>query len=285
MYAAGAPVTALGGVGSWTAPQKATRSNNCSFGDLAIGPNGQVLLTCQHPTGSQGPATLYDWLDVDGLGSGGFGHRVFIASTNVGGFDYIPAQQERSVDAETGLAYDRSGGPNEGRVYLVYTVESPDESNNMDIVVRYSANDGRSWSSRIRANDDLTSNSQFNPKLSLDQTTGNIALCWHDARLDHGSGGLGDTDGLPNDDAQFYCTFSTNAGQSLAPNIRVSEGTSNATASHNGIDYGDYTGLSFYGGVAHPAWADNSNSTGNNPDGTLHQLDIYTATVPVQLSS
>jgi hypothetical protein len=26
-------------------------------------------------------------------------------------------------------------------------------------------------------------------------------------------------------------------------------------------------------------WSDNSNSTGDNPDGTLHQLDIFTAAV------
>ena len=40
-------------------------------------------------------------------------------------------------------------------------------------------------------------------------------------------------------------------------------------------------GLSFFGGVAHPAWSDNSNSTGTNPDGALHKLDIYTAAVRV----
>ena len=34
-------------------------------------------------------------------------------------------------------------------------------------------------------------------------------------------------------------------------------------------------------GIAHPAWSDNSNSTGTNPNGALHQLDIYTAAVHV----
>jgi hypothetical protein len=43
----------------------------------------------------------------------------------------------------------------------------------------------------------------------------------------------------------------------------------------------DYSGLSFFGGIANPAWSDNSNSTGTNPDGALHQLDIYTAAVHV----
>jgi hypothetical protein len=69
-------------------------------------------------------------------------------------------------------------------------------------------------------------------------------------------------------------------GQTFTKNIQISAGTSNSRDAHNGIDYGDYSGLSFYGGIAHPAWSDNSNSTGNNPDGTLHQLDIYTASVP-----
>jgi len=62
---------------------------------------------------------------------------------------------------------------------------------------------------------------------------------------------------------------------------RSARETSNSHDSGNGIDYGDYTGLSFYGGIAHPAWSDNSDSTGTNPDGALHQLDIYTAAVPV----
>jgi hypothetical protein len=35
----------------------------------------------------------------------------------------------------------------------------------------------------------------------------------------------------------------------------------------------------FGGGVAHPAWSDNSNSTATNPDGALKKLDIYTAAV------
>src|SRR5205085_5420274 len=64
-------------------------------------------------------------------------------------------------------------------------------------------------------------------------------------------------------------------------NIQISAGTSNSHDSGNGIDYGDYTGLSFYDGIAHPAWSDNSDSTGSNPDGALKQFDIYTAAVPV----
>ena len=133
---------------------------------------------------------------------------------------------------------------------------------------------------KTKCNHDNTKNSQFLPKISLDQTTGNIAVVWYDSRNDLGTGGAGDTDGIANDDAQFWGAFSVNGGVSFTPNIRMSAGASNSHDSGNHIDYGDYTGLSFYGGVAHPAWADNSNSSGDNPDGRLHQLDIYTAAVP-----
>ncbi len=204
-----------------------------------------------------------------------------MTDTHIGGFDFIPPQPDRSVDAEPGLAWDRTGGPHRGRVYLVYTLEVKNESDNTDIEVRYSDDDGATWSAPVRVNDDATANSQFLPKISIDPTTGNIAVIWYDSRQDLGTGGPGDTNGIPNDDAQVWGAFSTDGGRTFTPNVMISAGTSNSPDSGNGIDYGDYSGLSFFGGIAHPAWSDNSNSTGTNPDGALHQLDIYTAAVHV----
>src|SRR5262249_54822642 len=147
--------------------------------------------------------------DPDGLGPGGFGKRVFAAATHVGGFDFIPPQPDRSVDAEPGLAWDRTGGPHGGRVYLVYTREHPNESDNTDVYVRHSDDQGATWSAEARVNDDGTTNSQFLPKISVDPTTGRLAGVWYDARNDAGTGGPGDTDGIPNDDAQFWGAFSS----------------------------------------------------------------------------
>ncbi len=281
MFGTGAPVTGFGQVGAFFAGEVVPGTNNCTYGDVAIGPAGQVMQVCMLTETGQGGGKVFVNVDPDGLGPAGFGDRVFVAATHVGGFDFIPPQPDRSVDAEGGLAWDRSGGPHNGRVYLVYTKEQKNESDNMDIYVRYSDNGGATWSGGVRVNDDHTTNSQFLPKIALDPVTGNIAVVWYDSRNDLGRGGAGDTNGLPNDDAQFWGTFSTNGGASFLPNIQISAGTSNAHDSGNGIDYGDYTGLSFFGGSAHPAWSDNSNSTGNNPDGTLHQLDIYTAAVRI----
>jgi hypothetical protein len=280
IIATGAPVTGLGQVGSFITPEVVPGTNNCTYGDVAIGPRGQVMNVCTLTESGAGGGTLRVNVDQDGLGPNGFDQSVSVIDAHIGGFHFIPAQVDRSIDAEPGLTWDRTGGIHDGRVYLVYTFERSNGTDNTDIFVRFSDDQGATWSTPVRVNDDTTTNSQFLPKISLDPTTGNLVVAWYDARNDLGAGGPGDTDGVPNDDAQLWGAFSLDGGQSFTKNIQISAGTSNSHDSGNNIDYGDYSGLSFGGGVAHPAWADNSNSTGDNPGGALHELDIYTAAVP-----
>ncbi|MDB5304830.1 MAG: hypothetical protein JWM97_2379 [Phycisphaerales bacterium] len=275
----GAVDTGLGAVGSFLPFQHIRGSADGNFGDIAVGPSGQVMVTYQKLVG--GLTRIYTNVDPDGLGPAKFGKPIVAAATHVGYFDYIPAQATRGIDAETGLVYDSSGGPFTGRAYLVYTDETPAASGNTDIYLRYSDNNGKSWSNPIRVNDDSTLNSQFLPRIALDNSTGNLAVGWYDARNDLGAGGPGDTNKIPNDDAQYFATLVTPLanGVSVAPNQQISAGTSNASHANNSIDLGDYTGLDFLNGVIHPLWFDNSNSTGDNPDGALKNLDVYTANV------
>jgi hypothetical protein len=166
-------------------------------------------------------------------------------------------------------------------LYLIWTQGIKNESDDTDIRVQHPDDEGATWSPAVRVNDDATSNSQFNPAIAVDQDTGFVGISWYDARNDLGHGGEGDTDGIPNDDAQIWATYSTDGGGTFAPNLRVSQGTSNILGAETSFDYGDYTHAAFQSGVFYPAWSDNSNSTGENPDGTLHQLDLYIAAVPV----
>lgn len=277
--ARGAQVSGLGtaNIGAFTTEQAAPGANGVGgqFGDIAVGPGGQVTVTYQSNT------AIFTNTDTDGLGSGGFGSQVNVTATNVAKFDAIPPQSSRTIDAEANLAYDRSGGPNNGRLYLSYTNEQPDESGDTDIFVRSSDDSGANWSAATQVNDDSTTNSQFLPEIAIDQTSGLAAVTWHDARNDAGAGGPGDTNGTANDDAQFWGTASDDGGATWAPNVQISAGTSNAAAAGSGVDYGDYTGSDFTNGTLHPVWADNSNSTGDNPNGALNQFDIYTARVLV----
>jgi hypothetical protein len=127
----------------------------------------------------------------------------------------------------------------------------------------------------VRANDDPVGNgkSQFLPRISLDQTTGYIAVSFYDCR-----------DSPGNNTTEFWAAVSTNGGVSFLPNVKVSAGVSNPlvpTIAATKFDYGDYSGLTFYGGVFYPCWADNSDSTGDNPDGAGSYFDCYTARVTV----
>jgi hypothetical protein len=199
----------------------------------------------------------------------------------VGGFDYIPAQSERSIDAEAGMVWDATGGPFNNRIYLVYTEEPVNESNDTEIYVRTSTDDGGTWTAPVRVNDDPLGpiRSQFLPYIVLDHTTGTVAVGFHDCRNDNGVPGPGGTNNIPNDDAEYYGTYSTDGGATWATNVRLSGGFSNATASGNGIDFGDYVGLDAHAGKLYTVWADNANCDGTNPNGTLHAFDLYTNTL------
>jgi hypothetical protein len=282
IQASGAPVTGLGQVGGFTPAQGIASGNRFGdYGDTAIGPNGEVFVVYQNPTGGEGPATIYGALDPDGLGPQGFGAARVIQTTNVGGFDFIPAQSGRSIDAEAGLAWDRTGGLHNGRLYFIYVSEEPQESNDTDIQFRYSDDNGTTWSNSVRINDDSGTNSQFNPKIALDSTTGNVAVGWYDARNDLGDNGRGDTNGRPNDDIFIYSTASKDGGFTFQRNKRLSAGASNDDDANNGVDYGDYSGFAFQAGKMCFSAADNSNSTGDNPDGTLNTFDLDVAPLTV----
>jgi hypothetical protein len=282
VQASGAAVTGLGAFGAFIAPESVPTSNgHGNFGDTAVGPEGQVMVTYQDQTNGNGGSRIYTAVDPDGLGPAGFGTPVLLARSRVGGFDKIPAQPDRSIDAEASLGWDGSGGPHVGRVYAIWTQEVKNESDNTDTMLQWSNDDGATWSPAVRLNDDGTKNSQFNPAIAIDQATGDVGVSWYDARLDLGRGGPGDTDGVPNDDVQIWATFSTDGGLTFTPNFAVSAGTSNAADTNTTFDYGDYTHAAFQSGTFVPVWSDDSNSVGGNPDGTLTALDLYVARVSV----
>jgi len=275
MVARGAAVTGLGVIGAFRPLQTIPGTANCSFGDIAIAPSGAVVQGCQSPVGGQGPATIVVNTDTDGLGSGNFGAAVTATTTNVGGFDFIPPQNARSVDPETGLAFDNSPtSPHFGRLYLVYTEETINENNDTDIMLRFSDNNGATWSAPMRVNDDppVPIRSQFLPKLAVDDNSGSISICWHDARNSPTNRGV-----------QIFCTTASPAGATptFIPNVLISDGTS--TSNSAGIEFGDYAGLDYFMGVVLPVWADTSNSTGNNPNGTGN-FDAYLDRVTAALA-
>jgi outer membrane protein OmpA-like peptidoglycan-associated protein len=129
----------------------------------------------------------------------------------------IPAQPSRGILMNLSIAVDNSAGPNRGRVYVSFVDQGdldgdadatiPTDHNNTDVFVIASDNDGQTWDALLNAanaqtpftstsqfagnqgvvlvkiNDDTGTRSQFFPWLDVDDTTGNVAISWYDAKI------------------------------------------------------------------------------------------------------
>jgi hypothetical protein len=240
-----------------------------NFGSTAVGPGGRTAFTSMSPAGGTGPSSMAVRYDADGVGPGGYVSQATIP-TQVGGFRPIPAQPSRTIDAQVALQYDSSGGPNNGSLYMLYTQAPNPTSADTDIVLRRSSDNGLTFSSQVRVNSDTGSNSQFLGRLAVDQVTGNLASVWYDARNSPG-----------NNTVELWGSVSIDGGSSWAPNFKISDaifdGKFGGVSSRN---FGDYISLDFYNGQMVTAWADSSNSTLNNPDGSLG-MDVYFSSISV----
>lgn len=279
--------------GAFSPPQEVLQSTTVEgYGDIAIGPHGKVVVAHQSIDCVEGPDAIRVNTNLLGIG-GEFGSTVTAMPSDsdsiiIGACRHIPAQPNRSVDAEIGLAWN----PTTNRLFMVYTSETSDSFGNSqdinnsgiydtNIELIYSDDDGVTWSSPRRINDDTTYRSQFLPKIAMDPMTGNLAITWYDARNDDGSGTDGQRDRIANDEAELWGTVSLDGGQSFMPNFKISARLSSAPLAGTvsfpddaGFDYGDYIGLDFFNWIIRPVWADNSNSTHDNPD--VPSFDAYT---------
>lgn len=294
----GAAVTGLGAVGTFTdVVQVPEISEFSNFGDIAVGPNGQVMVAYQ-PTGlgTDNDQPLFVAVDPDGLGPQGFGPAVQVATTHVGIIDPIQPQFDRGVVASVGVAYDRSGGPFNGRAYYLYNDQPTgdrdsdfllqpggESDSDLNVYIRYSDDNGVTWSNPIRVDDGPPGTTQYNPRMALDQTTGNVGVGWHDTRGDNGSSPI------TNDEVQFWATVGvpgTN-GMVFAPSAQISVGTSVPHRAFSVTGVGDYVGIDFNNNILQVGYADNSNSTNDNPSGGVGQaqqlatFDVYTTRIMV----
>ena len=260
-------------LGSPLAFNTATGQGAGNFGSSAVGPGGRTVFTVMGTgSGGVGPATLPVRYDADSVGPNPYVLQSTI-STNVGGFRPIPAQPSRTIDTQVALQYDFSGGSNNGNLYMLYTQAANTTTNDTNIVFRRSTDNGVTFSSEVKINDDAGTNSQFFGRLAVDQTTGWLASVWYDSR-----------NSPNNNTAEVWGSFSFNAGVSWTPNVKISAGISDgrSTNTGDGNEFGDYISMDFYNGQMVTAWGDSSNSTGDNPNGTSG-LDVYFAKVTVAI--
>jgi hypothetical protein len=261
----GARVTGSGVNVSFGTPIVVPGAADGLLSDVAIGPMGQVLVSWED-TSTTDPRLKGKVLvnvNPDGLKNPAhFAPRATVAADPhfFGTLKPVGPQNVRGVDANPRLAWDASGGPHNGRVYLSYMGTPQDGSSITNIYLMWSDDNGASWSTPTQVNDDPGTNSRFFPSLAVDPSTGDVGVSWYDARNDPN-----------NTKTLFFAAVSSDGGQTFSRNVPLSVGSSDAT--DPGLDqfgarfqYGDYTGLAFSGGVLYPVWADNSTELGRNPN-------------------
>ena len=93
------------------------------------------------------------------------GANVTVSDIQITDFDQatskLPAQPDRGVFSIVTIDVDRSGGPNDGRLYISYTDRANTATNDTNIFVRFSDDGGANWSGAVQINDDTGNTSRI----------------------------------------------------------------------------------------------------------------------------
>jgi hypothetical protein len=230
--AAGAPVLALGNVGAFTNPEVVNPPvppppppNQYATARIAVGPIGQVMVAfCRVANPGDTTVPIYTNVDDSGLHALGFraaatpvATTTVVQNPNPPHFP-IPAQPKLGIMVQVNLAWDRSGNyiaaPN-GRVHLIYTYWFGGADT--DIAYTRSDNAGAAWSAWT--NPWPNPSSQFLPAIAVDQSNGDVAVVWLDAR----------NDPTNNVKVQLFAVASGDGGANWLGPYPVAQGQSDAT--------------------------------------------------------
>lgn len=166
------------------------------------------------------------------------------------------------AEAYPTLAIDNTGGPHNGNLYLCWSADRVPS-----IYFSRSTDNGQTWSAPRTVHSD-DSNDQFWPWITVDPTTGDVAVMYFDSR-----------DDAENILVNAYVSLSTDGGQTWTDR-RVGDDRNDLRRNpfQGNTFAGDYSGCDFYGGIVYPSWVDMRNTTDLNPSDN----DVYTAIVQVR---
>jgi hypothetical protein len=242
------------GATAWTAPVTISDAGHAEqFANPAVAPDGTVYVSWLGPPDATNRAVQY--VDVSTNGGQSFGVDVPVTTIQTDGQDAfsLAAVPDRGAAAQEFIDTDRSGtnlnpGPHRGRVYLVYADRAAGtNTNDTDIFLQYSDDQGKTWSPRLQVNDAVAGlgTSQFFPSMSVDPSNGAVVISWYDTRNDPA-----------NAKTDIYLRSWDQArgfgAETQVTTVSSDESTANAKRDAN--NYGDYAGLVAAGGVAYPVW-------------------------------
>jgi hypothetical protein len=192
-------------------------------------------------------------------GGASYTRPVTIANT-IDSFDIgIPAQSRRRA-----LIYVSGGafrGAGRNLVYAAWTdlnadgckvgaVTDPVTACRTRIWFTRSTNGGRTWEPARKVNDQATVNDQFNQALAVDEATGKVAIVYYDTAGDPARRQV-----------HLWYQSSADGGAAWSAPFQVTTAPTDegARGAEVGNQFGDYNGLSGFGGLFFPSWTDRRN--------------------------
>ncbi|MBI3194257.1 MAG: exo-alpha-sialidase, partial [Ignavibacteriae bacterium] len=220
---------------TWSTPARISdHGGNCIDEDEtvegavpAVGPNGEVVVAWSGPLG-----IMFDKSTDGGVT---WGTDTYVTS-QPGGWDYAVPGIYRANGLPV-TACDISNSPYRGNIYVQWT-DQRNGTGNTDAFIIKSTDGGTTWGTVVRVNDDSSLRHQFFSWMTIDQTTGNIYVCFYDRRNTTGNA------------TDFFVAKSTDGGETFT-NVKVSD-TSFTPSS--GIFFGDYSCIAAHNGKVYPLW-------------------------------
>ncbi|MBL8017993.1 MAG: exo-alpha-sialidase, partial [Ignavibacteria bacterium] len=145
---------------------------------------------------------------------------------------------------------DKTGGSRNGWIYIATTSKNlAPAGNDPDIIMFRSTDDGNSWSSGVRVNQDPINNgrNQFFPSIKVDEN-GGLNIVYYDNRNSV-------------DSADVYLSRSTDGGSSWSDHrVTTQRFKPRSVAGAGGGNMGDNLGLTSGNGKLYPVWMSNQPS-------------------------
>ncbi|HNT74120.1 MAG TPA: hypothetical protein PKH77_03765 [Anaerolineae bacterium] len=129
-----------------------------------------------------------------------------------------------------------------------YDPDGYDAGDVVNVYYRRSLDQGATWETEIKVNDNWNTTDQFSPALAVGET-GAIGVFWYDRRLDASNNLLYDR----------YMALSRDSGATFSANQRLSDESSPVVAAGPGMTtcyHGDYDGAAAGGGHFYTVWGD-----------------------------
>jgi hypothetical protein len=163
------------------------------------------------------------------------------------------------------LLVDRSKGEYRGVLYLAWADKRSGE-NDTDVWFSRSHTYGDQWSTPLKMGDDKTGKHQYQPRMTIDLSTGFVYIVYYDRSA------------YEDNQTDVYLAYTDDSGANFK-SVKISE---TPFVADDKATFGNYLSISASDGVIMPAWVRTDGGNTSVWTAVIKQSDIITATAPAK---